>query len=299
MRAARSAALSLRTATMVLVLLAAAPDIAVSQEALPFPTDWFEWETATGVWGGARTELEDAGITWSLNYTADLLANPVGGIRRETAYASELYGSLAFDFGKLLGIPGLTFYAAGTVHQGRSLSEDAIGNVFGVAEVFAGDTVRLAQLYFEQSFYQDRLQIAVGRLSAGNDFAVARSFGYYVNGAVNGNPTTLLENLPSFTTTPFAQWGARMTIIPADFLYFSAGAYNADPSVQDDDKHGVDFTLNPADGVVLQVELMQVSQLVKESLLDAGKFVITQVERPKFFLLVEGSLFNAVDGVAF
>lgn len=228
---------------------------AVAQDAQSTTTGWFQWDTATGDWGGVRTQLEDQGVTFSLNYTGDLLGNPTGGMSQETAYTSGLYGSVVFDFEKLFDIKGLTLYAGASIQQGRDLSSDAIGNIFGVAEAFSGDAVRLAQLYFEQSLLDDKLQIAIGRLAAGDDFAAADSYGYYVSGAVNGNPTGILVNFPSFTTPPYTQWGARVTLAPTDNLSVLAGAYNADPSVQDDDMHGVDFRFNPQDGVLYLAQI--------------------------------------------
>ncbi|MEO4044603.1 carbohydrate porin [Hoeflea sp. CAU 1731] len=251
----QSAAGTIGMRLIVGVIAACFCDTAVAQDAQPTAPGWFEWETATGDWGGARTRLEDQGVTWSLNYTGDLLGNPTGGMSQETAYTSGLYGSVVFDFEKLFDIKGLTLYAGASIQQGHDLSGDAIGNIFGVAEVFAGAAARLDQLYFEQSLLHDRLQIAVGRLAAGDDFAAADSYGYYVSGAVNGNPTGILANFLSFTTPPYTQWGARVKLAQTDAVTVLAGAYNADPSVQDDDMHGVDFRFNPQDGVLYLAQI--------------------------------------------
>lgn len=211
---------------------------------------WFTQDTATGDWGGARSDLQKGGVTPALNYTTDLMANPVGGMNESSAYAGGLTGSLEFDLETLVGVPGLSFFAAASWQSGRDLSGDDIGNIFAVAQVFNGDAVRLNQLYLSQSLWGDALNVAFGRLAAGDDFAAADSYGYYVSGATNGNPTSILVDIPSFTTPPFTQWGARLTVQPRDDVYISGGAYNADPRVQDDDEHGVDFRLNPDDGVL-------------------------------------------------
>ena len=247
---------------------------AVAQDAQPIETDWLEWETATGDWGGARTRLEEQGVTWSLNFTGDLLGNPTGGMRQETAFASGWYGSVVFDFEKLFDINGLTLYAGASIQQGRDLSDEAIGNIFGVAEAFNGDAARLAQLYFEQSLLDDRLQIAVGRLAAGDDFAASDVYDFYVSAAVNGNPTGILENFPSFTTPPFAQWGARVRLAPTENLTVLAGAYNADPSVQDDDMHGVDFRFNPQDGVLYLAQINLATNRDSSSSWLPGRYVL-------------------------
>lgn len=235
-------------------LLLSLPDRAAAQEALN-DFAWFKQDTATGDWGGVRTDIENFGVTPELNYTTDLMTNPVGGMNQSGAYAGAFTGSLTFDFGKIAGIQGLSLFAAGSLQQGRDLTGDDVGNVFAVAQIFNGDVARLNQLYLQQSLWNDALNIAVGRLAAGDDFAAADSYGYYVSGAVNGNPTPILVNTPSFTTSPFTQWGARATVKPTQSIYVSAGVYNADPSVQEDEKNGVDFKFNPDDGVLVVGEV--------------------------------------------
>ncbi|MEM9223694.1 MAG: carbohydrate porin [Pseudomonadota bacterium] len=217
--------------------------------------NWLNQDTATGNWGGARDDLTNKGIDVELNFTTDLLGNPVGGIRQNAAYAGLWYGSTTFDLETLAGINGLSLYIAGAWAQGRDLSGDDIGNLFAVAQVFNGRALRLAEVYLEQSLFSDKVSVAVGRLSAGDDFAAADAYGFYVNSAVNGNPTGILVNAPSFTTPPFTQWGARATVTPRPDFYVSAGIYNADPDVQEDAYHGLDFTLNPQDGVLGVAEI--------------------------------------------
>lgn len=235
----------------VALAVSAAPVSAQSQSTLQ---QWLAQDTATGDWGGARTQLSNDGVDLALNFTTDILGNVTGGIEQRAEFAGMWYGTATVDLGTLAGLTGLSFTVAGALTQGRDLSGDHIGNLFAVAQVFNGDTIRLAELYFEQSLFSDQLSIAIGRLAAGDDFATADAYGYYVNSAVNGNPTGILVNAPSFTTPPFVQWGVRGTVTTDNDLYFSAGLYNADPDVQDDDVNGLDFTLNPQDGVLMLAE---------------------------------------------
>ncbi|GAB5377939.1 MAG: carbohydrate porin [Acuticoccus sp.] len=244
------------TGLLSLVAAAAAPlATATDARAQDLIEQWVALDKATGDWGGLRTRLANAGIDPELNFTTDILGNPVGGQRQSAAYAGLWYGSTTFDLQTLAGINGLSLYVAGAWAQGRDLSGDDIGNFFGVAQVFNGDALRLSEFYLEQSLFAGRLDIAVGRLAAGDDFAAADSYGYYVNSAVNGNPTGILANAPAFTTPPFAQWGARATIKPRDDTYVSLALYNSDPGVQRDSAHGLDFTFNPWDGVLAVAEV--------------------------------------------
>lgn len=217
--------------------------------------EWLSQDNATGNWGDLRDHLNNIGIDPELNFTTDLLANPIGGERQNGAYAGLWYGSTTFDLEKLAELKGLELYVAAAWAQGRDLSGDDIGSFFGVAQAFNGRVVRLAEVYLQQSLFDGRVNASVGRLAAGNAFAAADAFGFYVNSAVNGNPTGIIANVPSFTTSPFTQWGAQVTVAPTPEFYIAAGLYNADPSVQEDAYHGLDFTLNPQDGVLGVAEI--------------------------------------------
>jgi porin len=217
-------------------------------------SSWFEQETATGDWGGARARIEDAGITPSASYTTDLLANPVGGEKQGFAYAGELDAALEFDLESLLGLRGTTFYIAAAWNSGRDLSERKIENLFTVSQLFEGQSVRLAQMYLQQELFEGALNLAIGRLSTGEDFATSELYENYVSGAINGNPIGLTAHVESFTDAPIASWGFRAIAEPAPRFRLAAGIYNADPKVGDDDRHGVDFVLNPQDGVLALAE---------------------------------------------
>src|SRR5262245_2085890 len=173
---------------------------------------WFEQETATGNWGGARQRLVKAGVTPQASYTTDLLANPIGGARQGFAYAGNLEASLEFDLESLLGLKGSGFFIAASWASGRDLSERKIGNLFTVSQVFEGQSVGLAQMYFEQDLLEERLSLAIGRLSTEEDFATSDLFENYVSAGVNGNPFSLPLNAPSFSTDPVASWGLRAIV---------------------------------------------------------------------------------------
>ena len=215
---------------------------------------WFAWDTATGNWGGARQRLVNAGLTPQASYTTDLLANPTGGQKHGFAYAGLLEGSLTFDLETMLGLKGLEFFIAGSWASGRDLSAKDIGNLFTVSQVFSGQSVRLDQMYFQQTLFDDALNLAVGRLSTDDDFATSDLYSNYVSTAINDIPLSITENVASFSTDPVASWAVRAIVQPTDQIRLAAGVYNADPDVGEDRKNGVDFELNPEDGVLAIAE---------------------------------------------
>ncbi|GHB29771.1 porin [Pseudovibrio japonicus] len=194
------------------------------------------------------------GIDPELNYAHDLLANPVGGERQSAAYSGSFIGGVDFDLDTLFGLTGTSFSFGYYQGLGRDLSGEDINNVIDVSQIFIGDVFGISQINLLQTLANDRIEIALGRLSAGADFATSDAFVYYVSAGVNPNPLQLLENLPSFTTPPFSQWGARGTVRALDFLSLSVGAYNADINAQNNDMHGLVFKFNPEDGVLTVAE---------------------------------------------
>lgn len=238
----------------VLVALAGCVLLAPSARAQMSLDSWLEQDTATGDWGGLRSRAEAAGLSVAANYETDLLANPIGGEEQGSAYAGLLETALDFDLEKIAGLEGTSFFIAGYWASGDDLSDTEIGNLIDVSQVFDGRTVRLGQMYFEQKLFDDTLDVTIGRLTSGNDFATSELYESYVSSGVNGNPFALKENLPSFTSDSTAAWGVRATVQATERLYVAAGVYNADPDGFADGEHGVDFVLNPEDGVLTIAE---------------------------------------------
>jgi porin len=236
------------------VALAGAMLLAADARAQTGLESWFAQDSATGDWGGLRSRAEAAGLTVGGGYQTDLLANPIGGERRGFAYAGLAEVALDFDLGQIAGLEGTSFSIAGYWASGDDLSDTRIGNLIGVAQAFNGRTVGLSRMYLEQELFEGKLDIAIGRLSAGEGFATSDLYASYVSAGINSNPFAILENLPSLTADPIAQWGARAILLPTSQIRLAAGVYNADPDVFRDGEHGVDFALDPEDGVLAIAE---------------------------------------------
>ena len=103
-------------------------------------------ETLTGAWNGARDEMKALGITPTASYTTQLLTDPGGEGGRKSAYAGTAALSIVWDFGKLFGLSGLSFYVGGSHSSGENLSED-IGNLFTVGSAYSGTGFNLGGIY--------------------------------------------------------------------------------------------------------------------------------------------------------
>lgn len=202
---------------------------------------WLAGPGLTGTWFGLRETLTQRGITPSINYTTDVLGNPVGGRRQGIAYAGQLNLDLSFDLGKLAGLDGLTFGISGNWASGTDLSTDDIGNFFIVAQAFAGDRVRLYTLYLDQSLFEGRLDVKVGRFAPGDDFLSWPQYTFFVNIALNPAVFATQVNVPGFTAAPIGTWGGRVRAKPVDSFTATVGMYYSDSSRDLANTAGIDF----------------------------------------------------------
>ncbi|HEX3494816.1 MAG TPA: carbohydrate porin, partial [Methylocella sp.] len=140
--------------------------------------------------------LLDLGYNLRLDYFADGLANPTGGVKQGAAYEGILYMVLDADLAKIAGLDGLSFRANAYQIHGRQLSMFNIFNLARVDSIEARPATRLFELWLEQKF-GDLALLRVGQLAADNQFAISE-FGntLYINSTF-GWPTIFSTNLPS------------------------------------------------------------------------------------------------------
>ena len=96
----------------------------------------------------------------------------------------------------------------------------------------------------QEELLDDQLILKVGRLTTEDDFLASDTYADYVNGGINGTPSSVPDGNAGFTTAPFAQWGAVAAFEPIDNLRLAVGVYNADDKANEDKRHGVDFALD-------------------------------------------------------
>ncbi len=195
-----------------------------------FLGSWAKKEYFTGNWGGSREILMDKGIDIFGFYYTTVLGNPIGGRAKGLSYAGLLDVFINLDLEKLVGLEGSSFRISGYWSSGRSLTEDFIGNFFNVSSAFNGDSVGLYQFYFEQSLFDDILNIALGRLATGDDFMTSPIFYNFVSLAFDQNPVSIFFNIPSFTANPTSTWGLRAKIAPLKEFYAMFGVYDSNPA---------------------------------------------------------------------
>jgi porin len=157
---------------------------------------FFERETLTGNWGGARKQWQDAGIEPGANDIAETLSNPTGGIRQRTIYQGLLAVSLSLDLEKIADWPGASFYTDAYQISGRGLSRNAIGNLLAVSTIEALPSTRLHDLWLQQQLLDGKASFRLGQIALDDEFYISQYSAIFVNSTF-GCPDILSTDLSS------------------------------------------------------------------------------------------------------
>lgn len=207
--------------------------------------DFFEREKLTGDWGGARTALEEKGLTFEATFTADSSLNATGGRRTGKGFSSLLQLGLTLDLEKAVGWTGGEIYAGAYFIRGHGLSAFETFNLLTVSNIEAPHADALGEVYFKQALFDDKVEIKVGQLAADGDFATSDTAALFVN-ATFGWPglfgVDITNGGPAY---PFPTPGVHGLVKFDDAWSFQAGLYNGDPVGPDGvNRHNLEFPVN-------------------------------------------------------
>jgi hypothetical protein len=97
----------------------------------------------SGNWGGLRTYLEGKGLTFTLNYTNDFLANVRGGIGPGAVGIGVFQPQLDINLQKFVGLEGGKIHTHGLITHGPFFSPTYLGNILEISNLEAGAVARL------------------------------------------------------------------------------------------------------------------------------------------------------------
>jgi porin len=197
-----------------------------------------------GDWHGLIPLLDSNGITPNVNYVSDVAGNPIGGKSQGITHADNLGLDLQFDLNKLAGIPGASFEASASERGGRSLSHDDVGNVFTIQQDYGGQTFKVIDLDYKQKLLDDRVEVQIGRIAAGDDFLTSPYDWVFMQNAFDGNPVGVFFNSPGMTAYPNTAWGTALKVKPTSRSYIMGGVYNGDPNIRANAHNGVDMSMH-------------------------------------------------------
>ena len=180
---------------------------------------------ATGDWFGLRNTLYDYGIEITGGYTTEPAGNPVGGIEHGFTYLHNFGFGVLFDLQKIAGISDTTFLVTVSQRSGQGLTQKYIGNAISVQQIFGGgQTYRLVQVRMEHKLFDDRLELAYGRLTATADFLSSPFYCQFVNNGICGQPPAPFFNMPNgITAYPQGTWGGLVQVHTTKETYAKFG----------------------------------------------------------------------------
>ncbi len=192
-----------------------------------------------------------SGVLLSSDFYDDFQGNPVGGLQHGTANAGAGTIGADADLGTLAGVKGGRFHLLFTYEYGDTLQKD-IGNFIKSQDWYLPfQKFQLAQLAYEQSLFDGKLNVYGGRVSAAALFARPTFGCNFVSGSQC--PYYLPVFTGGFSGFPYATWGGRVRVNPTERTYIQAGGFAVDPNRKN--LGGFDLGLNTTTGVAVPVEI--------------------------------------------
>jgi porin len=229
----------------ILALMAAA-----AVQAPQDPPGFWERNTLLGDLGGARTALEERGIIFALAFTAEVLSNVHGGVRRDTGADLLLDWVIDADLDKAIGWTGGSARVNPMWLAGDGIAGD-VGDLTLVSNITGRGEVRVFEAWLQQAL-GPVFSLRAGILAADQEFIISTSGLLYYN-SVFGGPVFVTPNL-AWPIYPVGTPGARARFDLAPGVYVQGALYDGDPGAEDFNPTGLRVRLSDADGLFTIVE---------------------------------------------
>jgi carbohydrate-selective porin OprB len=182
---------------------------------------WWKWSTMTGDWGGWRSSLSEAGVLIEGANVMDWSRVASGGLRRRSTIRSLLDVRLTVDLKPLTGIDAGTVWARYYSFLGRGASKDS-GDIQGFSNIdFDKHRHQLAELWYEQRFFNEGLRVKIGKVDANTEFAFAENAAEFMNSSMGFSPTVF-----AMPTYPDPAMSVNLFVYPTDHFYAGFAAYD-------------------------------------------------------------------------
>ncbi len=158
------------------------------------------------------------------------------------------------DLQTILGIPGASFHVTFDERNGYALN--SIVGTQGPLQSNSGPTraTRLSELFWQQAFFEDRIDVRVGRMNPTLDFATSDFACQFVSSILCAQPGSWYFS-NSNQSYPVSTWGGFINVVPAPNFYVRAGIYDDDPSQANANQNGFNWNVSGSTGVFAPVEL--------------------------------------------
>lgn len=242
---AKAVAVSLATLTM-------ASTVAHAEKAFSTESPWM-----LGDWGGKRTELQEKGYDFTVAYGGQFatLLDSKTDSSHGAEYADQIVLGTHFDLEKIAGWKDTEAQINVTKRMGDSLSrtsEALDGHQTAAQEVWGrGQTWRLTDFWIKKKFFDQKLDIKVGRMGEGEDF---NSFECnFSNLSLCGSQIGDYVG-DQWYNWPVSVWAARVKYNWTPEFYTQIGVYEYNPENIDNRGKGFNMSFDGGKGVILPIE---------------------------------------------
>lgn len=206
----------------LLLLVLTAEPVAAEAEA---PPAYWDGPHLTGEWGGARTWLDEHGITIDIIYAAEIFANAAQATAGDnSATSGHLDLAITIETEDLGLWPGGKFYAVGQTNHGLGINQ-LVGSTSEISNIEAAPYVQLGEFFFEQSLFKEMITLRLGKQDANREFGTPRFGGNFINNNFGMLPST---PFPSYPTNGL---GAALIVNPVEWLFIRAMLIEGKPQV--------------------------------------------------------------------
>ncbi|WP_443478891.1 carbohydrate porin [Novosphingobium aerophilum] len=210
-------------------------------------------DTLTGDWGGLRTQLKTAGVTFRGDYVSETFSAVDGGLKRGTAYVQQVRMGADFDMDRLAGWEGATLHLTFNDRRGVGISSDYVGNRLPIQEAAGGYYARLTEASWEQNLLEGKLNLRMGYFAMGNDLGGMPIGCNFVNAAFCAHPLSLSGD-SGWYNYPNARWGAAVRYKLRSDIIVRTGAFQVNPRLNDEENAFNPFA-GGTTGVLLPLEV--------------------------------------------
>lgn len=197
----------------------------------------------TGDWGGIRKQMEDKGVSFGATWIGQGFRNFLGGVHVGDTAASTLDLNITFDTEKLVGWAGGKFYVDFEDHAGPDPSLNLVGDVEKFTKLNWVPFFQVAEIWYEQKLFGDKLRLKIGKVDANTEFSVIDNGLPFLSSS-----TQVTGTLLPFPTFPDPQPSVNVFFTPNDTYYASFGAYYANRHDRFLDFYGSPYNAQQAEG---------------------------------------------------
>ena len=212
----------------------------------------------------AGADAPTPATTAALTVTGEFWHNPSGGLVTGSRWNALADCSVELDLARLGGPAGSSFTAQLLWIENQHTEADfadLTGAANRVSGIHAADAWRLFNLFYRQSWADDRLALKVGQLALDDDFMGSDFAGLFAHSALGAMPSQVATPHGAATGSgsaypiyAVAAPGVHFSATVNDAFSVQLGAYHGGPGADEHGNHGTDWDEGSGQGLVLFYE---------------------------------------------